>query len=50
MTKNSKLSEQVENYEFLGAESQKIAMQELFGQKKDLVIIHNLGICILQRW
>lgn len=44
MSKNAKkLSEPVENYEFLGSENQKIAISELFGQKKDLIIIHNMG-------
>jgi len=39
----AKLSEQVEDYEFLGSENQKINLSGLFGQKKDLILVHNMG-------
>ena len=38
-----KLSEQVDDYEFLVQKNQKIRLSELFGNKKDLIIIHNMG-------
>lgn len=38
-----KLLEQVKNYEFLGQQNQKIRLSELFGNKKDLILIHNMG-------
>ena len=38
-----KLSEQVDDYELLGSENQKINLSKLFGQKNDLVLIHNMG-------
>lgn len=44
MTETSeKLSEQVNDYEFLGPENQKINLSLLFGLKKDLILIHNMG-------
>jgi len=38
-----KLSEQVDDYEFLDSENQKINLSTLFGQKKDLILVHNMG-------
>jgi predicted dithiol-disulfide oxidoreductase (DUF899 family) len=38
-----KLSEQIDDYEFLGQENQKIKLSELFEKKKDLILIHNMG-------
>ena len=44
MTKTSKkLSEQVNDYELLGSENQKVNLSQLFGQKNDLILIHNMG-------
>ena len=38
-----KLSEQVNDYEFLNSDNQKTRLSKLFGSKKDLIIIHNMG-------
>ena len=38
-----KLSEQVNDYEFLNSDNQKTSLSKLFGSKKDLIIIHNMG-------
>lgn len=44
MKKSSgKLSEQVNDYEFLGSANKKVNLSQLFGQKKDLILIHNMG-------
>ena len=44
MTGNSKkLSESVTDYFLLGSENQKINLSELFGTKKDLIVVHNMG-------
>lgn len=38
-----KLSELVDDYELLGSENQKINLSQLFGQKSDLILVHNMG-------
>ena len=38
-----KISEQVNDYEFLNSDNQKTSLSKLFGSKKDLIIIHNMG-------
>ena len=44
MTESSKkISEQVDDYELLGYENQKIHLSDLFAQKKDLIVVHNMG-------
>ncbi len=44
VTKTSKkLSEQVNDYELLGSDNQKVNLSQLFGQKNDLILIHNMG-------
>ena len=44
MTKTSeKPLEQVNDYEFLGSENQKVNLSQLFGKKNDLILIHNMG-------
>jgi predicted dithiol-disulfide oxidoreductase (DUF899 family) len=35
--------EEIVNYQFLGDENQPIYLSELFGDKDDLIIIHNMG-------
>ena len=39
----NKLSEQVDDYELLGSKNQKINLSGLFGKKKDLIVVHNMG-------
>ncbi|HJT09252.1 MAG TPA: DUF899 family protein, partial [Candidatus Nitrosotalea sp.] len=44
MAKTSKnLSEQVNDYELLDSENRKVNLSKLFGKKKDLIIVHNMG-------
>ena len=43
MTRKEKISEQVKDYEFLDSKNKKVKLSELFGDKKDLIIIHNMG-------
>ncbi len=38
-----KLSEQVNDYEFMDSENQKISLSNLFGAKNDLIVVHNMG-------
>ena len=38
-----KLNEQVNNYEFTNSDNHKTNLSDLFGTKKDLIIIHNMG-------
>ena len=35
--------QEVKDYEFLDFNNKKIKLSELFGKKKDLIIIHNMG-------
>lgn len=37
------LSEQVNDYELLDSENQKVKLSKLFGKKNDLIIIHNMS-------
>jgi predicted dithiol-disulfide oxidoreductase (DUF899 family) len=44
VTKTSKkLSEQVKDYEFLGSKNKKVNLSQLFGQRNDLILDHNMG-------
>jgi predicted dithiol-disulfide oxidoreductase (DUF899 family) len=47
ITVTEKLSEQVNDYEFLDSENQKTNFSKLFGPKKDLIVIHNMGNNVL---
>ena len=38
-----KLSELVNDYELLDSDHQKINLSQLFGQKNDLILVHNMG-------
>ena len=35
--------QEVKNYEFLSFNNKKVKLSELFGNKKDLILIHNMG-------
>jgi len=39
----NKLSEQVNDYELVDSEGQKTKLSQLFGSKKDLILVHNMG-------
>ncbi|MDH3677415.1 MAG: DUF899 family protein [Nitrosopumilus sp.] len=43
MSRTKKLSEQVKDYKLLGSNNQKINLSKLFGQKNDLILVHNMG-------
>ena len=38
-----KPSEQVNDYELVNSEGQKTKLSQLFGSKKDLILVHNMG-------
>lgn len=38
-----KLTEQVNDYEFIDSENKKINLSNLFGTKNDLFVVHNMG-------
>jgi len=40
---SKKLSELVNDYELLDSDHQKINLSQLFGQKNDLILVHNMG-------
>jgi predicted dithiol-disulfide oxidoreductase (DUF899 family) len=40
---SEKLSEEVHDYDFLDSENKKVNLSKLFGKKKDLILIHNMG-------
>ncbi len=39
----TKLKEEVKDYEFLDSNNKKVKLSSLFGKKKDLILIHNMG-------
>ena len=43
MNNSKKLSEEVQNYEFTDFNDKKTSLMELFGEKNDLILIHNMG-------
>ena len=38
-----KLSQKVIDYDLVDSENQKIKLSQLFGTKKDLILVHNMG-------
>ena len=40
---SKKLSEPVNDYELTDSKNQKINLSQLFGSKKDLILVHNMG-------
>ena len=38
-----KLSQQVIDYDLVNSENQQIKLSQLFGSKKDLILVHNMG-------